>query len=868
MMKLRRYGLLMLCLAPLCVGAAEWNPVRHEPLSIGPEAHRLIVGFRATPANQMEHIVRTRRQVQGIRIVQASTSAADVGRLARRAGIALANSRQLTPSMHVLFLPHVIYGADVDATLAKLRADPAVAFADVDARRYALAGTSPDLPNDPLYQPTPSNTPPASGQWYLNAPGGTFVLEDNTTQDFAATDAVDAWNITTGSTGIVIADVDTGVRFDHPDLLRAGSTSLGSAFGGRLLPGYDFVGEDYNPKNSEPLGTFDIANDGDGWDPDPSDPGDWISSSDVANSNGLFSGDTVEGSSWHGTRVVGVYGALTNNGVGVAGMSWGPWILPVRALGKGGGYDSDIQAAIQWAAGMPATGVPDNPYPADIINLSIGGSETTCPSAYQSILSSVTHLGVLVVVAAGNGGTPGQDAPVEAPGNCATVVSGVVAVAGLRNVGTKVGYSSFGPQVTISAPAGNCIQTTGDCLRSIDTTTNLGTTVPAADSYTNEQNVNLGTSFATPIVSGIAALMRSVNANLTPAQLVARLQSSATAFPANTGGVPVCPANDPSSGECSCLGSSPSQCGAGMANALSAVKAAQAPIGVIVIPTSVSAGTVLDASGSLPGCNASALPPVPLGIVSYAWTAIPSSLIISGAATDKVSVSGANGTLTLTITDSAGNADIETVTVSNGSATSSAPAAVSGTSATACPAGLAVIPATPTITESFSPASVGENVSSTLTITLANTNAFALTQSNFSETLPSGLTIATTGQGATPQTATTCTGAAMSLTATTTSLSLSDANIPASGSCTITATVQSAAAGSYTTALAANTLTTGPAGGNAAAASASLTVTAPSTGGGGAITWSELLIAAGLAAAARRRTSRRAITGCGDDRVE
>jgi hypothetical protein len=79
MMKLRRYGLLMLCLAPLCVGAAEWNPVRHEPLSIGPEAHRLIVGFRATPANQVEHIVRTRRQVQGIRIVQASTSAADVG---------------------------------------------------------------------------------------------------------------------------------------------------------------------------------------------------------------------------------------------------------------------------------------------------------------------------------------------------------------------------------------------------------------------------------------------------------------------------------------------------------------------------------------------------------------------------------------------------------------------------------------------------------------------------------------------------------------------------------------------------------------------------------------------------------------------
>ncbi len=108
--------------------------------------------------------------------------------------------------------------------------------------------------------------------------------------------------------------------------------------------------------------------------------------------------------------------------------------------------------------------------------------------------------------------------------------------------------------------------------------------------------------------------MRSANANLTPAQLVTRLKASATAFPANTGGVPVCPNNDPSSGECSCLGSSPSQCGAGMVNALSAVKAAQAPIGIIVIPATVSAGSVLDASASLPGCNSSAVPAVPLSL--------------------------------------------------------------------------------------------------------------------------------------------------------------------------------------------------------------------------------------------------------------
>src|SRR5260370_176324 len=144
-----------------------------------------------------------------------------------------------------------------------------------------------------------------------------------------------------GSTGTVIADVDAGVRFDHPDLLRAG-------LGGRLLPGYDFVGEDLNPSTGAALSTFLIANDGDGWDPDPSDPGDWVSSTDQKNTT-LFptSSCALQDSSWHGTRVMGVLGALTDNGVGVAGMTWNPYLLPVRALGKCGGCDSDITAGMQ-----------------------------------------------------------------------------------------------------------------------------------------------------------------------------------------------------------------------------------------------------------------------------------------------------------------------------------------------------------------------------------------------------------------------------------------------------------------------------------------------------------------------------------------
>ncbi|MGO9514987.1 MAG: S8 family serine peptidase [Steroidobacteraceae bacterium] len=823
-----RIGRLILALGCACCAAGiagrslaaepEYNPIRKYPVAIGPETNRLIVGFQATPSNAVTKTVTVARTARSYRITQAQTSRADVAALAQRVGLSVAKSRQFTPSMHVLFLPKTLYGADVEAALAKLRADPAVKFAAVDGRRYPLL-----VPTNPLFAPTPGV---ASGQWYLNTPGPATV-EGVATTDYSATDAVSAWNITTGSPGIVIADVDTGILFGHPDLLRAG-------LGGRLLPGYDFVGEDYNPNSPyNALGTFDIANDGDGWDPDPSDPGDWISQADIDNPNDLFANDSQEPSSWHGTRVVGVFGAITDNTVGTAGMTWGspsapgPWALPVRALGKGGGYDSDIISGIEWAAGLAVTNpdgsaVPDNPYPADIINLSLGGDTTPCSgSAYQTPLTDVTNAGVLVVIAAGNASTPG----VELPGNCAGVVPGVMAVAGLRNVGTKVGYSSFGPQVSVSAPAGNCINSSGACLRSIDTTTDSGTMGPVAGSgytYTNETNPNLGTSFATPIVSGIAALMRSVNNNLTPAQLAARIEASANPFPPNTGNIPVCPNLGTAADgldQCSCPPSG--QCGTGMIDAYTAVQAAQKPIGVIVIPTTVGAGSVFDASGSVAACNTSVTPPVPLSIHSYAWTASPASIIVTGANTDKVTVDPAAGTLTLTVKDSAGNVDVETVTLTATSATSTAPRSA-GTSATACPTALHVTPISPTVAAAFSPGTVGPSIASTLTFTLNNANGYALTQSNFSDSLPSGLTVASS-----PAPATTCTGAYARVSATSNTVSLSDANIPVNGSCTVTVSVSGSAVGSYTNSIAANALMTGPAGGNSATASSTLMVTTP-----------------------------------------
>jgi serine protease len=821
-------GCLSLAFSVASAASREWNPVRSHPAEIGPQASRLVVGFRATAGNSVVKEIKSRRP-RAI-YVQAQTSRADVASLLQRTGIATTGSRQFAPSMHVVFLEQTLYGADVATVLDKLRADPAVAFADVDERRYPHA-----LPNDPLFVPTAT----ASGQWYMLTPSTATA-----TSDAAATDAVSAWAITQGSSGTVIADVDNGIRFDHPDLLRAG-------FGGRLLPGYDFVGQDLDAANSAPLGTYLVANDGDGWDPDPSDPGDWIDSTDLKNTEVFPSSNcSVENSSWHGTRVMGVLGAVTNNDVGIAGMTWNPYLLPVRALGKCGGLDSDIIAGIMWSVGMPVfddsgNPVPANPYPADIVNLSLGGTGGSCPADYSSLVTQLTGMGVLVVASAGN-----ESGPVDIPGNC----PGVLAVAGLRNVGTKVGYSSLGPEVGVGAPAGNCVNVTAGspCLRSIDTTFNEGLTVPSANGYTDQTNTNLGTSFSAPIVSGIAALMRAVNANLTPPQLIARIKASATPYPQPVG-LAQCVAGSSSMVECACTTGT---CGAGMVNALSAVKAALNPISAVKIPAGFVGGAgTFDAGGSAAACGAT--------IAAYAWSKTGAVVINGSSASAQANVTASGtGTLTLVVTDSAGNTDTAVVSIIAGGASTAAPSSA-GTSASACISPMTVTPAPPTLSAAFSPASVAASVPAVLVVSFNNTNGFALTQSGITVTLPANLTLGSQAP------VSTCGGAALSLSSSSSSVTLSAANIPANGTCNVSFGVTSATVGTYTASIPANALVTGPAGNNAAPASATLDVKAASSsltpvasgGGKGALDWMDILLIAGILLTARGHAAKQMARG-------
>jgi serine protease len=461
---------------------------------------------------------------------------------------------------------------------------------------------------------------PTVGQWYLRASSSSVV---------SAINAETAWALTTGSSSVVVAVLDTGIRADHPELAS------------KLLPGYDFISD------------AATANDGGGRDSDPSDPGDWITSAEDA--SGDFAGCGAEDSSWHGTQTAGLVGASTNNGVGMASIGRDVMVLPVRVLGKCGGADSDIIAAMRWAAGFTVPGVTTNPNPAKVLSLSLGG-EGSCSLAYKDAITELTTAGVVVVAAAGNDGLA-----VNVPANC----PGVVGVAGVRHTGTKVGYSSLGPEVAIAAPAGNCVNTAGACLYPILTTTNTGTTGPGASTYSDGSNTSLGTSFSTPLVAGTLGLMFSADPALTPAQAISALKSTARAFPTTGAGTGVAACHAPNataqSGECYCTTAT---CGAGLLDAGAAVAAvAQAVARIDAGSGSVAAGSTITLSGS--GSSA----PAGHALTGYQWTLTAGSNIASftsatNAATATVATTAAGSfTVSLTVTDDAAHQATSTASV-------------------------------------------------------------------------------------------------------------------------------------------------------------------------------------------------------------
>ncbi|WP_310384244.1 S8 family peptidase [Roseateles sp.] len=511
---------------------------------------RVIVRFKAAAPSVRAKIMSAkegRASAQDIAQTRATGLGLRTG--VNKGVVRLGAHRSLDERTHVI----TARGIDSASLVKRLAQDSEVEMVVVDQRRRHTAVT----PNDPLYAgfggvaPGAGVNGSANGQWYLKAPAGEVVSSIN---------APGAWDRTTGNSSVVVAVLDTGVRKDHPDLA------------GQFVGGYDMISNDAT-----------AADDLTGRDSDASDPGDYVTQADV-NSGAQGTGCTAEdigNSSWHGTRVSGLIAASGNNGQGIAGVAWGVKILPVRVLGKCGGYDSDIMAGMKWAAGIAVPGLPTNPNPAKVLNLSLGGTGTcsaTGSGTYRDTINQVIATGAIIVVAAGNGvpdtaSLPGGGVNVGLPANC----PGVIAVAALRHIGSKVGFSNLGPEVAIAAPGGNCVNLSGACLYTMLSTTNSGVKTPvlADAAYSNNSSSAVGTSFSAPIVAGTVALMLSVRPSLTPSEVLAFLKSTARPFVFSGAalGKVECKAGDIAApqDECYCTTST---CGAGMLDAAAAVAAA------------------------------------------------------------------------------------------------------------------------------------------------------------------------------------------------------------------------------------------------------------------------------------------------------
>ncbi len=297
------------------------------------------------------------------------------------------------------------------------------------------------VPNDPLY----------CEQW------------DMTRAGFES-----AWGVEPGDPARTVAVLDTGIRFEHPDLA------------GRLAPGFDFVGDTWN------------AGDGNGIDANPTDP--------------FLSVGT------HGTHVAGTVAAAAGNGIGVAGGALLGRVMPIRVLGVLGGTDFDIAQGVLYAAGLQNASGTLPGARAEVINMSLGGP--AYPEILHQAVRAAVAAGVVVVAAAGNSASTVPMYPAALPE--------VVAVSATDALDERTYYSSYGTHIDLAAPGGDKTKdTNGDGVPDGITSTIVDPVVGAT--YAQKT----GTSMAAPHVAAAAYLVRSVAPGLAPLEVEAFLAAGA-----------------------------------------------------------------------------------------------------------------------------------------------------------------------------------------------------------------------------------------------------------------------------------------------------------------------------------------------------
>ncbi len=623
----------------------------------------LILGALATPAAQ----AATARVIVGYKSTNAvTTQEATISRvqsLSASSGIKLQAISSPSPKIDVV----TAEGISSEELAQKLSQTSNVAYAEPD--RLLQAKMAPPVisympPPKAMFEDLPFPKLPFQfprTQWYLEPDHPVSSLSPLTPSGLFAEKA---WPYSVGSPDVSIAVLDTGVRLDH------------EAMEGRFLAGYDFVSKER-------------SNDGDGWDADPSDPGDYSTEEESQKMNGDFYNCPTT-SSWHGTGVSGVIAANANskNVEGIIGLAWNSNILPVRVLGKCGGYESDIIAGMRWSAGLGVPGVAAVPSnTVKILNLSFGSSGT-CSNAFRDTIADIRAKGILVVASAGN-----ENGAVSTPGNCPDVIT----VGAVQSDSAKTSYSNFGPEVTLTAPGGDCppsapsndgnqkfCETDPFSRHTMYSASNAGKTIPAANNYANywgkiSPNKNTlqvqGTSFSAPLTAATLALMWSAHPQLTDTTLLYRLagstkQFSNSYFPFLV--LPNCPQlgapNTPEENRCFCTHST---CGAGLLNAENAVAEAMRPVANFTATRANDAAPiVLNGASSTAAKNAE--------IKSYAWE------VLNG--NDKTVITAPSASVTnfesaqvglyqvkLTTTDSTGRVDSKELGVNVTAPTPNAP---------------------------------------------------------------------------------------------------------------------------------------------------------------------------------------------------
>ncbi len=460
----RSFSLHPLAIATLCIagsfaGQAFAGQAYLGGLESAQTHQRFIVKYRNGSSERSSTAALERSLNRAASVVQVRDVSARGGTRA----VGLRHLRRMALGSDVVVASHKLDRASAASLMRRLAADPNVEYVQADRIMRPMLE-----PNDPTY---------VLNQWHYKAPiAGRYGINLPT-----------AWDRSTGA-GVVVAVLDTGGTA-HADMA------------GQTVPGYDFVSDAYS------------GNDGNGRDADASDPGDWRVQGGCTQDPSDWAYD-ASSSSWHGTHVAGTVAAATNNARGVAGVAYGARVQHVRVLGRCGGSTSDIADAIVWAAGGAVAGVPVNPTPAQVLNMSLGGGDP-CEPATQDAINAAVGRGATVVVAAGNAGT---DVSGYTPAGC----NNVVAVAATTANGTRVNSgwaSNYGARVDIAAPGSNIMSMAND-----------GATRPGNDTY----EAWGGTSMASPHVAGVVALMQSArpaNGKLTPAQVEQVLKANVTAFP-------------------------------------------------------------------------------------------------------------------------------------------------------------------------------------------------------------------------------------------------------------------------------------------------------------------------------------------------